>query len=532
MRKVIATLLLIAGFLVILGQGESSAKSQEIRMAFDASDLKSMDPHYASANVDRALVHLVFNGLVRFKPGSVRMDSIQPDLAESWEISKDGREWTFHLRKGVMFHPWDSEPPYEMTSEDVVFSLQKSADSKRSVYANSYTGMKFKAPDKYTVVITTEKPVSPFLFLTNVINYAGGFIVSKKAVETMGLEEFRLHPVGTGPFKFQQYKPKEKVILVRNENYYRGLSAIEKIEILYIADLSARNMALRTGEIDIIEGPMEDSWIRIVESIPSVKVDVFGPGSTSVIHFNMNKEPFNDLKVRQAFAYAISRDQLIASIGIAVADPIFSPVPGEYLPGGLTKAEVEKLDLTYTFNIEKAKKLLAEAGYQDGLKVEAINTEMATMLRPMENIQAQLKKAGIDLTLRVVDHSTFHKMIRDDASQIVHYMAWRPNADIFLTQFYYSHSAVVTGSKPNANFSHYDKIDDLIEQAKNTIDPEKQIALWKEAQINILKDLPAIPLFIKKFTMARKDYVDYGFSIESNIGFYPPITERTRIVTK
>jgi peptide/nickel transport system substrate-binding protein len=500
-------------------------------MAFDAADLKTLDPHYASANVDRALVHLVFNGLIRFKPGSVRMDLIEPDLAQSWEVSKDGLSWIFHLRKGVMFQPWGSNPAYELTSEDVIFSLEKAADPKRSVYAGSFNGITFKAPDKYTVVITTSKPMSPFLFLAKVINYAGGFIVSKKAVESMGLEKFRLHPVGTGPFMFHEYKPKEKVVLVRNERYFRGVPALKKIEMLYMPDVSARNLALRTGELDLIEGPMEDSWIRMVKTFPNTKVDVFGPGSASVIYLNLNKEPFNKLKVRQAIAYAISRDELIAAIGKDVAEPIFSPVPVEYLPGGLTKEEVEKAGLLYSADRKKAKKLLVEAGYANGFQVEVIHTEMATMLRPMESIQAQLKKVGIDLKLRIVDHSTFHKMIRDDASPIVHYMAWRPNADVFLTRFYHSNSTVVSGSKPDTNFSHYKKIDSLIEQAKNTMDSQKQIKLWKEAQMHILKDLPAIPLFIKKFTLAHKDYVDYGFKLESNIGFYIPITEKTKILS-
>ncbi|HID10558.1 MAG TPA: hypothetical protein EYP17_04570, partial [Candidatus Latescibacteria bacterium] len=147
--------LLIGAALVPLGQ---SQEEPVLRIAFDAADLKTLDPHFAAATMDRAVVDMVFNGLVRYKPGDIRI--FEPDLAESWEVSPDGKVWTFHLRKGVMCHPWNGNPAYELTSEDVVYSLRKAADPARSAYAGEYEGMTFAAVDKYTVKITLKEAIS------------------------------------------------------------------------------------------------------------------------------------------------------------------------------------------------------------------------------------------------------------------------------------------------------------------------------------------------------------------------------------
>src|SRR5690606_29863898 len=162
---------------------------------------------------------------------------------------------------------------------------------------------------------------------------------------------------------------------------------------------------------------------------------------------NTAKAPLDDLKVRQALAHALSRDEVVAAIGPETAMPLYAPFPGEDRPGGLATEEVKAQKLDYPHNVDRAKELLTEAGYPNGISLDVVHTELAVMLRPMENVQAQMRKAGINLNLRVVDHPTYHAMIRDDASQIVHYMAWRPNADNFLSKFYHSSADITTGAK-------------------------------------------------------------------------------------
>ena len=229
-----------------------AASGDVLKIAFDAADLKTLDPHYAAATMDRAVVDMVFNGLVRYRPGDITV--FEPDLAESWKISDDGLVWTFHLRRGVMVHPYPGNPDgYELTSEDVVFSLNKAANPDTSAYAGEYTGLTFEAVDRYTVRITLDRALSPALFLPKVADYAGGFIVPKAAYEALG-EDFRTHPVGTGPFMFSDYVPTQKVVLVKNDRYFRGSPKLDGVEVWYMPDVNARLNGLLTGELNVIEG--------------------------------------------------------------------------------------------------------------------------------------------------------------------------------------------------------------------------------------------------------------------------------------
>ncbi|MDY6793169.1 MAG: ABC transporter substrate-binding protein [Thermodesulfobacteriota bacterium] len=518
------------------------AKKQVLTIAFDAGDTKSLDPHRAATTVDRSTVDTIFNGLVRYPPG----DQVkpEPDIAKSWKVSKDKKVWTFKLRKNVFFHPFPGHPDgYKLTSEDVVYSLKRAADSKHSAYAGEYKGVSISAPDAYTVVITLDNPISETLFLAKFASYAGGFIVSKKVLEAKGDEWFKIHPVGTGPFMFKSYAPREKTVLVRNPKYFRGAPVLEKLVIRYMPSVSSRELGLRTGELDIIEGQNEEKWVGKISQLPEVKVQAFGPCETQMVHLNMTKKPFDNLKVRQAVAYAISRGEVAAFMGSSLAVPIYSSAMAPPAAGALTKKEAKKAGVLFEGNTKKAKSLLAEAGFPNGFKAEVIISELATSYRkPMVGIQAQLKKAGIDITLKVVDHSSFHSLIRDDASPMVLYACWRPNADVFLTRFYHSDSVVVSGKKPDTNFSHYgtvdangdgkvDSINGLIEKARLELNAKKQSAMWRKAQIQLLKHAAVVPIIRLMYAFPMKSYVDLGHPLVFSWSTYSPqITEKTKIL--
>ena len=536
--------LMFGAVLVLEARGQQLAKEQILNIAFDAGDLQTLDPHRAATTVDRATVDMIFNGLVRYPPGDqVR---VEPDLATSWRVSPDKKVWTFTLRKGVFFHPYPGSPGgYELTAEDVVYSFKRAADSKRSSYAGEYTGMTFEAVDPYTVRITIDKPISDTLFLAKVASYAGGMIVCRKAIEEKGDDWFKIHPVGTGPFMFSAYEPRQKTVLVGNPKYFRGAPVLKQVVVRYIPAINSREMGLQSGELQIIEGLKEDKWIEKIAALPDVTVKTFGPCESQVLNFNMTKPPFNDIRVRKAFSYAVSREGVAAFMGKGLAVPIYSPAQAPPAPGALTKEDALAAGVVYEDNIAEAKKLLAEAGLPNGFKTEVIISEMASSyLKPMVAIQAQVKKAGIDMGLKVVDHSSFHTLIRQDASPIVYYAAWRPNVDVYLTRFYHSDSVVKTGKKPDTNFSHYgavdangdgkiDSIDELIEKARWELDPAKQMALWKEAQIQLLRDVACVPIIRLKYAFPMKSNVDLGHPLEFSWATYSPqITEQTRILAK
>ena len=489
--------------------------------AFDAGDAQTLDPHRAATTVDRSTLDMIFNGLVRYPLGN--QVGIEPDLAESWKVSPDGKTWTFNLRNGVFFHPFPGNPDgYELTSEDVVYSFKRAASADTSAYAGEYRGMDFKAVSPYVVEITLEKPISETLFLAKVANYAGGFIVCKKAVEANGSDWAKTHPVGTGPFKFESYEPQQKTVLSANAKYFRGKPVLEQVVVRYMANVSSREMGLRSGELQIIEGLKEDKWLEMVSSFPKVNVKPFGPCEVQTLFFNMSKKPFDDIRVRKAVSYAVSREEVAAFMGKGLAFPIYAAALAPPSPGALTKEEAEKAGVVYENNIEKAKQLLAEAGYPNGIQFEAIVSELdSSYKKPMVALQAQVKKAGIDMQIKIVDHSSFHSLIRKDASPVVYYACWRPNVDVFLTRFYHSDSVVVTGKSPDTNFSHYgavdingdgkpESIDALIEQARYELNADKQNELWKQAQIQVLKDVAVLPVIRLLYVFPMQSSVDLG----------------------
>jgi peptide/nickel transport system substrate-binding protein len=236
----------------------------------------------------------------------------------------------------------------------------------------------------------------------------------------------------------------------------------------------------------------------------------------------MTKKPLDDIRVRRAICHAINLDELMKFLGPDVTEKLVSPIPMNYL-GGTDKVP------KYEFNPEKTKKLLTEAGYPKGLDLSMVITEMSDYRRPMEQIQEQLRRVGINLKMDVITHTAFHEQIRKDVNPFVLYVCARfPTADPMLTQFYHSKSIVGT---PTAitNFSHYNKIDDLIEKARLEADPKKQKAIWAEAQTKIIEDAVALPLCITKFVFARKTHVDLGYEMRSTLTLVTTIKETTDV---
>lgn len=536
-RRVMKSFLALGSAIALAWAGLGLAQDgEQLSIAFDASDLTTADPHFAAATQDRAVVDMVFNGLVRYRPGDIT--EFEPDLATSWETSEDGLTWTFQLREGVQCHPWNGNDGYELTSEDVVYSLRKAADADRSAYAGEYEGMSFEADGPYTVEISVEQPVSEALLLPKVSDYSGGFVVCQQAVEDLGIDGFATQPVGTGPFMFEEYVPQQEARLSANTDYFRGAPELGGVTVRYMPSISSREAGLETGELDVIEGPPEQPWVESMQDREVGDVMVFGPGETATLHFDTSTEPLNQLEVRRALARCIERGEVRATVGETVTDPLVSPVPS-LLAGGMTEEEVGAEDLLYPVDRDAATQALNDAGVE-GFRTEVVVSERASYLAPTQNLQSQLAQCGVQLDLRVVDHSTMHTLIREDANQIVLYIAWRPNADVFLTRFYHSDSAVVTGASPDTNFSHLgetdlngdgetESIDALIEEARAELDADRQAELWRDAQFEILDWAAAYPLYIKKLVFARSADVDFGYDVDSTLALYPQINELTSL---
>jgi peptide/nickel transport system substrate-binding protein len=529
---VLAAVMLVSGMMTGF-MGSATAQEGDrpvLRFAVNAADLASLDPHFASGTQDRTVADMIFNGLVRFAPGNSA--EMEPDLATEIPTPEivDGKQvWTFTLREGVMCHPTADSEAYELTADDVVYSLQKSADPDRSAYAGDYEGMTVEAVDDHTVAITMDTPLSELLFLPKVANYSGGFIVCSQAVEAMGDEAFRTNPVGTGPFMFESYTPQNSVVLTANDDFFRGAPLLGGVEVRYIADPSSRELGLQGGELDLIAGVNEAQWVDRINSEGNFTADVFGVAEAVWVNLNITQEPLDNPLVREAIALAISRDEHAALRGEPVSELIYSVVPAQLMPGGLTMEEAEAAGVLYEQNIERARELMAEAGLPDGFSMDLITSEMTDYSANYEVLQAELAEIGITINLTVVDHATMHAQIREGVNPIVIYVAFRPNANVYLSQFFHSDAIVVEGAAPITNFSHYAEIDDLIEQARAETDPEAQAELWQQANIQILEDLAAYPLYMQNLVYARVPELDYGHELISSVALYPQITEMTTL---
>jgi peptide/nickel transport system substrate-binding protein len=511
MKKYLGMALAVAA---VLAAGGAQAQKKTLVIGMGSADAGKLDPHIASTTPDKGLLQYMFNGLVRIKPGQVSPDFIEPDLAESWTSNAAGTEWTFKIKQGVQCHYGYGE----FTAEDAAYSLKRAANKATSSYSNDYSGVdKIEPLDKYTLKITLKNPIAGFLGY--VANVNGGNMICKKAAEEMG-EGFSKKPIGTGPFMFAEYQPQQYVKLTANKQYFRGPPALDEIMYRYIPSDSSRDLAFQSGELDMIYGKQDQAWVDRTKQLPGVKVVAMEPAEMSTIFLNVTTKPLEDIRVREAIAYAIDRNAIVAFKGPGTSRAAVSVVPSGYL-GADEKAPL------FPFDPAKSKELLKEAGFPNGLTIKTIHTTLTGMETFIEAIQAQLKKVGINLDIELVEHATFHAQIRKDLSPVVHYQAGRfPVADVYLTQFYDSASIVGTPTAVT-NFSHCNMADNEIRAARVETDPAKQKELWKTAQDKIIKAVCGIPVYEQLQLWAWKDNLDLGYELKGSLNLSPPITEKT-----
>ncbi len=248
------------------------AQKKSLVVGMGSADAGKLDPHIASTTPDKGVLSWMFNGLVRVRPGRISPEFIEPDLAESWTSNPAGTEWTFKIRPGVQCHHGYGE----FTAEDAVYSIKRASNKATSSYSNDYSAVdKVEALDKYTVKITLKNPVAGFLGY--VANVNGGNMVCKKAAEEMG-ENFAKKPIGTGPFMFAEYQPQQFVKLVANKQYFRGAPQLDEITYRYIPADSSRDLAFQSGELDMIYGKQDQTWVDRMSKLPGVKVVAMEPG--------------------------------------------------------------------------------------------------------------------------------------------------------------------------------------------------------------------------------------------------------------
>lgn len=353
----------------------------------------------------------IFDRLVDVEVDADGNSKIVPSLAENWDISDDGLEYTFHLRQGVKFHNGN-----DFTAEDVAYTFHrmltveggvntefidqiKGADELLAGETDTLEGV--EVVDDYTIKVTLKEPFAGFLAS---ISSPGVSIYDSEATEAAG-DQFGMDPavtVGTGPFEFSSWSFNNQLVLTRNEDYWKGASKLPGVVIKIIPDTETQSMMFESGELDILDlDYAADSVDRFTETYPEQIVQ--GP-RVGIVYFtmNFNKEPFQDVRVRKAVQMSIDRQ--------AILDALYGgrgQVEQGIFPHGLIGFNPDQEEIKY--DPEAAKALLAEAGYADGFDMEiaADSSASDTMTMALEIVSDQLAEVGIRAEIKNYDESTW-----------------------------------------------------------------------------------------------------------------------------
>src|SRR5881396_3619607 len=443
----------------------------------------ALDPAQVTDLNSNRVGRRVAETLVAFAEGSTQ---IVPGLAESWTISRDGLQYTFKLRKGVKFH--DGTP---LDAEAVKFSIERQIvpdhpASKLGKYpfANYFFGnVKAVEPlDELTVRFILKEPRASFL---DIMAAAAASIVSPTAVRKYGLD-YGSNPVGTGPFRFASWERGQRVVLEKNPSYWKFPVKVDRVIYRPIVEDQARLTELLTGGLDLIVGVPADN-VAPLEKNP--KLTLLKQVGAHVWYLGMNnqKKPFDDKRVRQALNYAVNKDAIVNDVlngtGAASKGPV---LPGTWGADGALKP--------YPYDPDRARKLLAEAGYPNGftttLWVPESGSGMQSPVAMATVMQSNLKAVGVTVALATMEWGAYLAKLRTKEQELFALSWMAGNEDPDMVMYPLLHSSQWTPVGPNRALYKNARFDDLLQQARLTTDQAKRAALYREAQRVLVDDAP------------------------------------------
>lgn len=505
MRKRALAMILMAvmcvGLLFGCGQAETgssaSGKSGESRKQSDKStrdtlvvtvpDAPSyMDPQVQASIATYRVTTQMFDRLVSMDTDM----NIVPDLAESWEVEND-KSTLFHLRKGVKFHNGE-----EMKAEDVKYSLERCIASAGVNY-NYLIIDNIEVVDDYTVRIVTKEPFNALLYR---LSLDAASIICKSADTSP--EEFNQYPIGTGPFKFVSWDLGGDVVLEAFDDYYKGESQVKNLIFRQIPEAINRTIGLETGEVDLAY----DLGVTDLESLKgNDKIVVDTVPSTTVWYLgaNVRKPGLANVKARQAIAHAINYQDVIDIVFSGAATPAHNTM----LPGSLFGYAPDTV--TYDYNVDKAKALLAEAGYPDGFKTTLWCADSQIMKDASVVIQEQLRQVGIEAEVKTMEQGSYYSETGKGEQDLFIMSKTSIDPDSMLRAIYHTEAFGLSG---NRSFWSSPEVDEKLDQACTTTDQKEAEELYREVQTMVAEAVPVIPLAIEQLNAGRQADVK-GFKL-------------------
>ncbi|MGO1057723.1 ABC transporter substrate-binding protein [Planococcus sp. FY231025] len=473
------------------------------------ADSVGLDPINVTDGESIRVTHNIFETLLEYDQNL----ELQPKLATEYSSSEDGLTWTFKLREGVKFHDGT-----DFNAEAVVFNFDRWMDPENPYHQGDfpyypflYGGFKgdenhliehVKATGDHELEIKLKRKTAPFLSYLAISMFG---IASPAAIEKYG-DTLNENPVGTGPFMFEEWSRNNTITLAKNPEYWmEGKPYLDKVIFQVIPENTARLNALQTGEIDLLDG-MNATDTSIVEDTDGLELLKRPSFNIGYMAFNTEKAPFDNPLVRQAINMAVNKENIVDAFYNGLADPATSPLPPSLWSHD---DSLEK----YDYNVEEAKKLLKEAGFENGFKTKlhTMSNPRPYMPEPMkiaEAIQSDLAKVGIEAEIVSMEWATYLEDTKAGAHEMALYGWTGVMADP--DNFLYPNLSQTNATVPAQNIAFYksDEFTALITEARETIDQDKRIELYKQAQQLFQKDAPWLMLAYTTPPLAQMDYVE------------------------
>lgn len=487
----------------------SGSGSKTLTVAYSEGG-QTLDPAEANDLTSDTLVLSTYDQLVTYGVKNVdgadiaATEEIKPMLAESWDVSDDQKTYTFKLRQDVKFHSGNP-----LDADAVVFSLDHIKNSNSGGFLYQQASIEsYRKVDDHTVEVKLERPNHMFLQILAMYSFS---VIDPKAIEGDPSEFLKTKTAGSGPFKLEKWDPSSEAVFVANDDYWQERAKLDKVVMKFMKEASSRTMMLNKGDIDLaMEFPPKD-----VDTLKqNTGLTVRSDASNRILYMglNNNMKPFDNPKVRQAIAYAIPHDALLKDVMYGQAKQMKSIVASN-TPGFSDNG------YEYEYNLDKAKELLKEAGYENGF---SFDFTLGSGFKDWEDaatvIQAELKKIGVTMNINKLARAQFLEQLRTGNVQ-----SFMSKWTSFVNDPEY-HLGFLVDSESSSNYVHYDnaKVNELLDLAAIETDMTKRNAMYDKIQGLINADMPYVYMYeYNRLVAFNNDVKGYIFFPDECLRFYP-----------